>query len=142
MRRLIKTTIAFLCLNLPAAYAGDIVGQWQTIDDETGKAKSIVEIIKKNNGHYEAKVLQLLLKPNDTVCDKCEGDLHNKPIVGMTILSGMKKDGEEYSGGEILDPAKGKVYRCKMWLEDGKLKVRGYLAFLYRTQTWHRADGK
>ena len=58
------------------------------------------------------------------------------------ILTNMKKDDDEYSGGEIMDPAKGKTYRCKMWLEDGNLQVRGYLAFFFRTQTWYRVTEK
>ena len=63
-----------------------------------------------------------------------------KPIVGLEIIRDMKKDGDEYAGGDILDPENGKVYRCKIWVENGKLMVRGYIAFLYRTQTWLPAD--
>ena len=57
----------------------------------------------------------------------------------MQILSDMKLDGDKYEGGEILDPANGKFYRCKLWLEGDVLQVRGYLGFFYRTQQWHRA---
>jgi len=56
----------------------------------------------------------------------------------MIILKGLKKRGTEWSGGTILDPENGKTYRCKIWLDDGKLKVRGYLGILFRTQTWYR----
>ncbi|HEY9034436.1 MAG TPA: DUF2147 domain-containing protein [Pseudomonadales bacterium] len=133
-------SLLLLCtaLSLSATALADITGRWKTIDDETGEAKSIVNIYRDGDRYY-GRVEQLLLKPADTVCDKCEGERKDKPVVGMVILSDMQADGKEYSGGEILDPAKGKVYRCKLWLEDNNtLKVRGYLAFFYRTQSWYR----
>jgi len=129
--------ISLCFLPVSMAYA-DIVGRWQTIDDETGKPKSIVEIYQQD-GKFYGKVLDLLLKPDNTLCEKCEGELKDKPVVGMQILSGMIKKEAEYVDGTILDPSKGTVYRCKMWLDgDDKLQVRGYITFLYRTQTWHR----
>ncbi|AWF82819.1 DUF2147 domain-containing protein [Microbulbifer sp. EKSA008] len=122
------------------ASAADILGNWRTIDDETGETKSIVNIYEKD-GKYYGKVVDLLMKPNDTVCDKCPGDLKGKPIVGMDVISGLEKKGKKYEDGEILDPVKGKVYDLKVWLEDDNtLKLRGYLGFLYRTQTWHRVQ--
>lgn len=119
------------------AYAQSPVGKWKTIDDETGKEKSIVEVYEQGGKVY-AKIIKLLNKPADTLCDQCPGDKKNKPIVGMVFVNGLKKDGSEYAGGEILDPAKGKTYKCKMWLEGGKLMVRGYVGPFFRTQTWHR----
>ncbi|WP_444937154.1 DUF2147 domain-containing protein [Microbulbifer sp. JMSA004] len=122
------------------ASAADILGNWRTIDDETGETKSIVNIYEKD-GKYYGKVVDLLMKPNDTVCDKCPGDLKGKPIVGMDVISGLEKKGKKYEDGEILDPVKGKVYDLKVWLgDDNTLKLRGYLGFLYRTQTWHRVQ--
>ncbi len=120
------------------------IGTWQTIADsgaDKGKAVSYIEIFK-HNGLYFGKIKRLLLKPADTKCDKCKGTLKNKPIVGMTILSNLKKNGNRYSGGRILDPANGKTYRCYMQVLSGgkKLKVRGYIGFslLGRTQYWYR----
>jgi len=125
---------------MPLAQAADITGSWQTIDDETGEAKSIVEIFERE-GRYYGKVQDLLLKPDDTVCEECKGPRKGQQVVGMEIITGLKKDGDEYTGGEILDPESGNVYRAKLWLEDDDtLKVRGYLGFFYRTQTWHRAE--
>ncbi len=116
-----------------------VLGQWKTIDDETGDAKSIVKIYEVD-GKYYGRVDRLLKDPGK-LCDKCEGDDHNKPIEGMVIMWGMNPDGdEEYSGGKIFDPAKNKTYRCSMWIKDGKLMVRGYLGPFYRTQTWHAVD--
>lgn len=131
-----------MCLSLFAmpAVAVEVTGQWKTIDDESGEAKSIVEIYERD-GRYFGKVQDLLLKPDDTRCEKCEGERKDQPIVGMEIITDMEKKGDEFSGGEILDPETGKVYRAKFWLEDDStLKVRGYVGFLYRTQTWHRND--
>lgn len=132
--------ILSLLLLAPLAWS-DITGRWQTVDDDTGEAKSIVEIYQKD-GQYFGEVRDLLLKPDDTVCEECKGQLKNQPVVGMQIITDMEKEGDEYEGGEILDPETGKVYRAKMWLEDeDTLKVRGYLGFLYRTQTWQRVEG-
>lgn len=117
-----------------------IVGKWKTIDDESGKPRSIVEIYKKGDLYY-GKVVDMFLEPHedpDPVCDDCdeEDDRYLKKVKGMEILRGAKKDDDEYVDGKILDPENGKVYSCKLWMEDGNLKLRGYIAFFYRTQTW------
>jgi len=117
------------------------VGRWKTISDETGKPSGIVEISEKN-GEYSGRIVKLLEKDPDSVCSKCTDARKDQPLVGMVFLSGLKADGGEYTGGEILDPAKGKIYRAKMRLiEDGaRLEVRGFIGFslLGRTQTWIR----
>ncbi|WP_444942935.1 DUF2147 domain-containing protein [Microbulbifer sp. ZKSA006] len=138
IRNLLLATFGLL-FSLQAS-AADILGNWRTIDDETGETKSIVNLYEKD-GKYYGKIVDLLLKPDDTICDQCPGDLKGKPMVGLDVITDMVKKGDKYEGGEILDPLKGKVYDCKIWLEDDNtLKVRGYLGFLYRTQTWHRAE--
>ncbi|WP_457565749.1 DUF2147 domain-containing protein [Caldithrix abyssi] len=121
-----------------------IIGKWKTIDDETGQPKSIVEIYMRD-GKFYGRVDSLFRKPGEDPnpkCDKCPEDdpRYNQPVLGMEIIKDMVKDGDEYTGGTILDPKKGKIYRCKLWLEDGKLMVRGYVAFFYRTQTWYRVQ--
>lgn len=117
------------------------VGLWRTISDKTGKPAAIVEISEKN-GEYVGRIVKLLEKDPDSVCDKCTDARKGQPIVGMVFLSGLKADGDEYTGGEILDPAEGKVYRAKMRLAEGgtRLLVRGFIGFslLGRTQTWQR----
>ncbi len=118
------------------------VGKWKTIDDSTGKTKSLVEI-EERGGKLYGKILELFdLEKPDPLCEECGSDdpRHMKPIVGLEIIRNMEKDGSEWEDGDILDPENGKVYRCKLWVEEGKLKVRGYIAFLYRTQTWLPAD--
>ncbi|MFD1217183.1 MULTISPECIES: DUF2147 domain-containing protein [Microbulbifer] len=128
--------IAFTSLLFAQFAFADVVGRWKTIDDETGQAKSIVEIYEKG-GKYYGRVVDLLTKPDDTVCEACPGPRKGQKIVGMDIITGMVKKGDEYEGGQILDPVKGKIYDCKFWEEDGKLMVRGYLGFFYRTQSWY-----
>ena len=122
-----------------------IIGKWKTIDDETGKEKSVVEIYMVGDKMH-GKVIKLFRGPDedpDPVCDKCDSDdaRYNKKVIGMEILTGLEKDSDtEWEDGEILDPKNGKVYDCDIELEEkGKLKVRGYigLSLLGRTQYWY-----
>ncbi|MGQ3467235.1 DUF2147 domain-containing protein, partial [Xanthomonas campestris] len=131
--------------SLLAQAADSPVGRWKTIDDETGKPKSVVQIEQAANGTLSGKVVEILQSnhgPNPT-CDKCDGALKGKPIKGMTILWGLKPDGTAvWGGGSVLDPAKGKTYKAKITLTEGgkKLQMRGYVGIeaLGRTQTWVR----
>jgi uncharacterized protein (DUF2147 family) len=121
-----------------------IVGKWKTIDDASGEAKSIVEIFEKGGKAY-GKVIRIFPGPTDDpdpVCDECEEDdpRYKKKIIGMEIISGMERSGDQYANGEILDPENGKVYRCKLWLDGDELKVRGYWGPFFRTQTWKKAN--
>lgn len=135
-------------LSVAPAFADDSspVGVWKNIDDVSGKPKALIRITE-TNGALQGKIEQLFREPNDDQnpkCDKCEGARKDQPIVGMVILSGLKKDGDEYNGGEILDPNNGKVYKSKMHLTDKgkKLNVRGYIGMpmLGRSQVWVRQD--
>ena len=122
--------------------AQDIAGRWVTVNDETGIKRSVVEIVVKD-GVATGHVVRLFRSPDkdqDPTCSKCTDDRRDKKIIGMQIIRNMKRDGSEWSEGTIMDPENGKVYDCKIWVEDGTLKVRGYIAFFYRTQTWLRAE--
>jgi uncharacterized protein (DUF2147 family) len=126
------------------AMSQSILGKWKTIDDETGKPKSIVEIYERDGKVY-GKVIKLFREPSeeqDPVCKECDTDdpRYNKKVIGMEILADMVKDGDEYEDGEILDPNNGKVYSCKIWLEGKDLKLRGYIGPFFRTQTWIREN--
>jgi len=140
--------IAFTLLLATAAYAANDtpVGTWTQVDDATGKPKSIIEITEQPDGTLQGVVKQVLFSDQGThpVCDKCEGDRHNKPVDGMVIMWGVKKDGDVWDGGQILDPNNGKTYRVKLSLKENgqKLDVRGYIGMpmLGRTQTWIRKD--
>lgn len=136
--------VALAGLALPAFASATPEGRWRTIDDKTHKEKSIVEIAEVN-GELQGKVVKLLNrgdKPANPACDKCEGDRKGKPVIGMTILWGLKQDGDEWTGGSILDPENGETYDAKLSLKDDgrKLDVRGFLgiSLLGRTQTWVR----
>jgi uncharacterized protein (DUF2147 family) len=119
-----------------------IAGKWKTIDDETGKLKSIVEIYQKD-GKYYGKIVQLFNRPanepKDPLCIPCKDYRKNQKVIGMEVITGLQYDSKDktYKNGKILDPEKGEVYTCKLWLEsNGTLKVRGYLGIFYRTQSW------
>jgi uncharacterized protein (DUF2147 family) len=130
---------------LALAQADSPAGLWRTVDDKTGKERSLVRIVD-NGGVFEGKVEKLLNRqPDDDpdgLCRKCEGERKDKPVLGMTILWDLKKDGDQFGGGEILDPKNGKIYRAKMKLLDAgrRLEVRGFIgvSLLGRSQTWQR----
>ncbi|MDX9873493.1 MAG: DUF2147 domain-containing protein [Spongiibacteraceae bacterium] len=133
-------TLALLLMLAAGLAQADVTGRWKTIDDETGLPKSIVELSERD-GKLFGRVTELLSRAPDTRCDKCKGERRGQPIVGMEIISGLERDGDAWSGGKILDPANGKEYRARLWLDDAQhLKVRGYLGVFYRTQVWERAD--
>jgi uncharacterized protein (DUF2147 family) len=126
------------------AQANSPVGTWQTIDDNTGRPKALVQISEDSSGTLDGKVIKGL-NPNDQPdrrCTACTDARKDQLMLGMTIIHDMKKDGDDWDGGNILDPENGKVYKCKMRLEEGgqKLVVRGYIgvSLLGRSQTWIR----
>jgi uncharacterized protein (DUF2147 family) len=87
--------------------------------------------------------VQLFREPGedpDPICDECDkdDDRHNQKVIGMEFIRGMERHEDTWTDGTILDPENGSVYDCKLWVEDGELKVRGYVALFYRTQTWVR----
>ena len=143
--RFLATLVLFLVLPLAAsAQQASPVGQWRTIDDHSGKPRSIVEVYANADGTLSARIVRLLdlSKGADPACDACRGARHGKPVVGMVIAWGLRADGDAWSGGRILDPDNGKEYAVKFTPVDGgrKLEVRGYIGFslLGRTQVWQR----
>ncbi len=134
-----------LLAGAPAAAQDDTpVGRWVTIDDKDHSPRSIIEIVD-NAGALDGTVLKIYDRPGDRpghLCRKCEGALKDKPVVGMTVIHGLKRDGNSWDGGTILDPDSGNTYSAEMHLDDGgrKLVVRGYLgiSLLGRSQTWIR----
>ena len=138
----IKLLVALLAIVPVAAFAQNSpVGRWKTIDDETGKVKSVVEITQTAKGTLQGKVVEIVNSdrgPNPK-CDKCSGANKDKPVKGMTILWGLRESGGSWSGGTILDPAKGKTYKSKAkMISADKLGVSGCVAFICREQTWVR----
>lgn len=150
MRRLHAVQVLVLAAALAvapsAAQESSPIGRWRTIDDKTGDAKSIVEI-REVNGELRGTVLEVFSPPapsSNPLCEHCPGERRNQPIVGMEILWGLRKDGDEYSGGRVLNPEDGKVYRCRLRvLDDGaRLELRGYvgISLFGRTQVWLREE--
>ncbi len=120
-----------------------IVGSWKTVDDKTGDNFSIVEIYRGSNGLYYGKIAKMLVGSSDMVCDKCEGEDHNKPMEGLVIIRDMKAIDGELREGRVLDPESGKFYYGKIYLKEGRLVLRGSLdkrGFLGRNQTWIKAN--
>ncbi|WP_299130505.1 DUF2147 domain-containing protein [uncultured Winogradskyella sp.] len=139
MNKYILVALYFLSLNLSGAQS--IFGKWKSIDDETGKEKSIIKIYEQDDRVY-GKIIQLLnpSKPNPK-CTECEGSKKDQPITNMVIIEGLEKDDDVYEGGIILNPENGKEYQCQLKLDDkNTLRVRGYVAFFYKAQYWKRVD--
>lgn len=133
-------------LTSSAAWADNAspVGLWRNVDDASGKSRALIRITEAN-GALQGKVEKVFLAPGESpTCTRCEGALKDAPVVGLVILRGLKKDGAEYTGGQILDPDSGKVYSSKVSLTDGgkKLDVRGYIgvSMLGRSQIWIRQE--
>lgn len=121
---------------------GSPVGLWRTIDDATKQPKALIRIAEQG-GALVGRIEKVLVPDQaDAVCEKCSDERKGKPVQGMTILSGLKPEGSEWSGGEILDPNNGKVYKARIKLADAgrKLEMRGYVGVpaMGRTQTWLR----
>lgn len=137
-----KKLLFTLILSLTGVFTfAQIEGKWKTIDDETGQAKSIVEIFKKKDGKYYGKINQLLLKPENANCVKCKDDRKGKPLVGLEIIRGLSKEGNEFTGGTITNPKDGKSYKTAVVREGNVLKVKAIvLGMAVKTQTWHKAD--
>lgn len=144
----IKAITAAAVLTTLPVWADDAspMGLWKNVDDVSGKPRALIRITE-SNGAPLGRIEKVFPAPNEDQnpkCDKCEGANKNAPVIGLVILSGLTKEGEEYVGGQILDPENGKVYRSKVRLTDNgkRLDVRGYIGvpMLGRSQTWLRQE--
>jgi uncharacterized protein (DUF2147 family) len=138
-----KYFLTFLLIAVAGVFSAQaqVTGKWKTVDDETGEAKSIVEIYEQNGKIY-GKITEILNPAKKNAkCTACKGADKDKPYLGLVIIKGLTKDGDEYTDGDILDPVKGKLYSCTIKLDGkDKLDVRGYvgISMLGRSQTWSR----
>ena len=139
-------SLSALASAAPAANEPSAVGLWEQVDDKTGAAESWFRIAEKD-GIYTGTIVKMFQKPGDPPpdswrCAKCEGAKKNAPVLGLTLIEGMKRNGLKYEDGTILDPRDGNVWRALMQLSpDGRqLEVRGYLRFEWagRSQMWNR----
>lgn len=139
-----KTFLSILILTISLSVNSQtIFGKWNSTNDDTGEVDSVVEIYEKEGKAY-AKIIEIKdPERQNAVCTECKGENKGKPILGLEILTGLEKDDDEWSGGKILDPRNGKVYKCYIELvEPNKLKLRGYIGFslLGKTKYWERAE--
>jgi uncharacterized protein (DUF2147 family) len=145
-RKILKLFFVFIW-SCAAAGAADppLVGIWRTIDDKTHQTRGLVRLYEQDGAVFGKIEKSFDPKEAQDVCDKCSGERHNQPVVGMVVVRNMKKhSATEYTEGDILDPDSGRVYRCKMTIDDDgrKLTVRGYLGISIagRSQVWLRQE--
>jgi uncharacterized protein (DUF2147 family) len=138
MKKIFFVALLFISLS---SNAQTVFGKWKTIDDKTNEVKSVVEIYEVSGKVY-GKIIEIAdASRRNGKCEKCVGNDKDKPVLGLVIIKGLKKDGDEYSDGKITDPESGKVYKSFIKLVGkDKLEVRGYIGFalLGRSQTWLR----
>jgi len=149
MRLVVSAALfALATLAVPFAQASDAspVGLWKAIDDNSGKPTALIRITEER-GELRGKIEHLFRAPGEDPnpkCTLCSDARKDQPILGMTIVSGLKKDGDEYKDGEILDPNNGKIYKSKLSVHDGgkKVEVRGYVGvpMFGRSQVWLRQE--
>jgi uncharacterized protein (DUF2147 family) len=126
------------------------VGKWRTIDETTGQARSVVEIVRESDGTYSGYIRELTDPARrNAVCEVCPADWgHGQRIVGLKMVRNVRERGGNFEGGQILNPEDGKVYSVRFNPIDGgqRLEVRGFMrvplmgSALGRTQTWIRVE--
>ena len=144
MERLAVAVVVSCVFGSGVALAADSpVGTWKTVDDKTGKVVSEIQVYEQG-GKVFGKITALT-EPNNKegkpkTCTACKDADKDKPIVGLVVIKDLSLSDDRYKGGTILDPDDGKVYKAEVWVEDGKLKVRGALGPFYKTQTWLKGN--
>tara|TARA_B100000787_G_scaffold170313_1_gene166296 strand:+ start:12620 stop:13048 length:429 start_codon:yes stop_codon:yes gene_type:complete len=140
MKKLLITILSIFFTT--TGFSQTIFGAWNSFDEETNRLESVIEVYEKDDQVF-AKITKITnLENQGSTCINCSGERKNAPVLGMNILTGLKKDGDEWSGGKILDPKNGKEYNCYIQLlDENTLKIRGYigLSVFGRTAIWKRA---
>ena len=141
MKKILITILSIFFIT--TGFSQTIFGAWNSFDEETNRLESVIEVYEKNDQVF-AKIIKITnLENQGATCINCSGERKNTPILGMNILTGLKKDGDEWSGGKILDPKNGKEYKCYIQLlDENTLKIRGYIGFSMfgRTAIWKKAS--
>ena len=134
-------------LTASPAFAQDITGTWQHIDDKSGSPHATIVIKKEANDTYSGTIISL--RSGWTLpekCVKCPAPYTNQPLVGMTVLKGLKniEGTSSYNKGRVIDPLNGQIYDAKMKLNPTgrRLSLRAYMgaSILGRNQTWIRIE--
>ena len=130
----------FMC-TLSFAQVDKILGDWVTVDDNTGESYSVINIYRSSNGKYYGKIARMLVDDGIGKCVKCTGEDKDKPYEQLVIIRDMVEKNGDLTGGRVLDPETGKIYYAKVYLKNGNLVLRGSLdkaGILGRSQTWKR----
>jgi uncharacterized protein (DUF2147 family) len=142
----LKTLISTLALAIAssAAIANNTpVGLWKTLADDGATPKSLVRVID-NGGSFSGRIEKLFDPAQQSAkCDTCPGARKGQPMQGLVLFENARADGADtWSGGEIIDPNTGKVFKLRLKAIDGgsKLEMRGSVGPLHRTQTWVRVE--
>jgi len=139
VRTAVFLTSVFFTTSIFAATNSDPRGLWNTFDDD-GNLLSTVKVKLEDDKLYGNIVAVHVDGEKNPICDQCKGDLHGKPLIGMQVLNGLSLKRNIWQNGTVFDPETGDDYRAKVWLEDGKLAVRGHVGFIYDTLYWEKAD--
>ena len=145
MRRTFILTLLSLLLvsTCSMAQVEQILGDWTTVDDNTGESYSIIRIYRADNGKYYGRIARMLVDDGIGKCTQCTGEDKDKPYEQLVIIRDMNEKNGELVGGRVLDPETGKIYYGKIYLKNGKLVLRGSLdraGILGRSQTWKRTE--
>ena len=115
--------LALLLAPIPSLAQQTPVGRWRTFDDKTGQERGLM-VIEDHGGTLTGRIGGIL-DPVEAarVCENCKDARHGQPVLGMTVMTGMRQDGDKWDGGVILDPETGSSYHCTMQLQDGGAKL-------------------
>jgi uncharacterized protein (DUF2147 family) len=147
LRPAVVAILSLTTSGVEAAAAIDLTspaGWWQPIDDKTGKPLGLIRIYEQD-GLFFGRVEPS--SPDDDRsrrCSRCTDERRDQPVIGLLLIRNMRPQGDEYSGGDILDPDTGRVYGCKFRLTNGgrELIMRGFfgVSLFGRSQTWRRTE--
>lgn len=139
MKNLLLSFLVLMLFAVTGFAQSSPFGIWKSVDDESGEAKSYIELYEAEGLMY-GKIKKLLQAEQDATCDACKGNKKGKPLLGMEVVTALTKNGKEWEGGKIMDPETGKTYKCKIWVDESnpdRLNVRGiHWTGIYRTQQW------